>query len=103
MNRTENGGYINVVDKRMPMIGQTIYRLYENELHVDKVFAIAGMGFILESFRTTKELYWWCELSDKDTTWFDNFNCAAEQLLSRYGDDYELVKHEANWYEVMPL
>lgn len=103
MIKTGNGGVINVLDKRMPLIGQEIYRLWENELHVDKVFAIAARGFILESYKSTKENYSWCELSEKDKTWFDNFNDAAETLLSAYSDDYELVKHEDTWYEVMPL
>ena len=103
MIMTPNGGSINVMDKRMPRIGETVYVLYGEELYVEKVFAIGAKEFILDSFRTSVEPFWLQNVEDKDRTWFYNLKDAAEELMSRYTDDYELVKYEKTWYGVRKL
>ena len=94
---------ISGLDFRMPLIGETVYVIYGEELYVEKVFAVSTKEFILESFRNTKEWFWLQKVEDKGKTWFDNFEAAKEEILSRYNDDYELVKYEKTWYGVEPL
>lgn len=103
MIMTENGGNINVMDKKMPRIGETIYVLYGDEVYVEKVFAVGANEFILESFRNTQETFWLQKVEDKDKTWFYCLYEAVEELLSRFTDDYELVRYEKTWYGVRKL
>ena len=91
------------MDNKMPRVGETLYVIYGDELYVEKVFAVGAKEFILDSFRSTKELFWLQKVEDKDRTWFYNLTDAAEELLSRYNDDYELVKYEKTWYGVRKL
>ena len=91
------------MDNKMPRVGETVYVIFGDELYVEKVFAVGAKEFILDSFRSTKELFWLQKVEDKDRTWFYNLTDAAEELLSRYNDDYELVKYEKTWYGVRKL
>lgn len=91
------------MDNKMPRVGETVYVIFGDELYVEKVFAVGAKEFILDSFRTSKELFWLQKVEDKDRTWFYNLTDAAEELLSRYNDDYELVKYEETWYGVRKL
>lgn len=91
------------MDNKMPRVGETVYVIFGDELYVEKVFAVGAKEFILDSFRTSKELFWLQKVEDKDRTWFYNLTDAAEELLSRYNDDYELVKYEKTWYGVRKL
>ena len=104
MIMTENGGNINVMDKRMPKIDQTVYVIYGDCIFVEKVYALGEKSFIVESFkRNTKEDFWEWQYKDKGVAWFTDLEEAKGKLMSRYTEDYELVQYDATWYEVSKL
>lgn len=101
---TANGGYVEVTNKDMPMIGQTVYVIYGSCIYVEKVHALGEKGFIVASFnRNTKESFWEWQYRDRDVRWFTDLESAAEELMSKYTDDYQLVKYDSTWYEVEKL
>ena len=91
------------MDKKMPRVGETVYVIYGDEIYEEKVFAVGEKHFILESFRTTVELYWLQKVEDKDDSWFFDLEKAKDELLSRYNDEYELVEYTKRWYGVRRL
>lgn len=103
MNRTGNGGYINVVDKRMPMIGDKVWVIYEDELTEETVEFIGADKFILAGYQKYNALFGVQFISNKGSTWFYNFEDAQDWLLSKYGEDYTLVEEEKTWYRVEKL
>ena len=101
---TANGGYVEVKDKDMPKINQTVYVIYGDCIFVEKVYSLGEKSFIVASFkRNTKEDYWEWQYKDKGVSWFTDLEEAKEKLMSRYTDDYELVQYDATWYEVSKL
>lgn len=88
-------------DKRMPALGETIYRIYGKCIFVDTVYAIASKEFILESFlRNAKEEYYLCKVEGAGSAWFTDLDTAIEHLMSDYDETHKLVKYSAEWYEV---
>lgn len=88
---------------KMPKVGDKVYVLYGDELYEETVFAVGEKHFILESFRTTVELYWLQNFEDEGATWFFSLEDAKDELMSRYNDDYELVEYTKRWYGVEKL
>ena len=88
----------------IPEIGQKVYLIYGNSLFVEKVHSVGERSFIIASFKeNTRRDYWEWYYKDFGKRWFWSFKDASEVLMSRFGDDYELVKYEEEWYEVERL
>ena len=88
----------------VPEIGQEVYCIYGSCLYVEKVYAIGSVSFIVASYRrNTREDFWEWRYDGYGKRWFTDLEQAKETLLSRYTDEYELVKYDATWYEVEKL
>ena len=94
----------------VPTIGQTVYVIYQDRLYgqyglfVEKVHSLGRHTFVLAAFRAnTKNDFWEWRYKDYGIRWFIDFESAEEELMSRFTDEYGLVKHNSTWYEVERL
>ena len=67
---------------KMPRVGEKVYVLYGDELYEETVFAVGEKHFILESFRTTVELFWLQNFDDEGATWFFSIEDAKDGISS---------------------
>ncbi len=90
--------------QRTPKIGQKVYVIYQDCLFVETVHSLGEKTFVIDSFKAnTKSDYWEWRYKDYGIRWFTDFESAKDELLSRFGDDYELVGYSSEWYEVERL
>ena len=91
------------MDNKMPRVGEKVYVIYEDELTEETVEFVGDGKFILAGFRKYKELFYLQLVSNEGCTWFYDLEEAKTALLSRYGDEYEIVEETKTWYWVAKL
>lgn len=89
----------------IPKVGQTVYVIYDDEIFVEKVYALGKKAFIVSAWKDSaikSDFFEWF-YDDVGSSWFTDFESAKEHILSFYDDDYELVEYDKVWYKVVRL
>lgn len=90
--------------QHVPMIGQTVYVIYQDCLFVETVHSLGQHTFVLASYKAnTRSDFWEWRYKDYGIRWFTDFEQAKDELMSRFTDEYELVEYDTTWYEVTRL